>query len=232
MLRTVKTEKGEIIYEITRKSVKNINLRVKNDGSVRLSIPYFVAYNQADAFVAKNADFIFSALKKAEKNAGKDPYTTFYLGEKLKIAAVVSEKNGGELIGNCLLLYLPNAVNEENINRALKLWQRTKAEKVFKEALDKAYGRFSESGLKVPYPKLAIRSMTTRWGSCTTGKNKVTLSLQLIEKPFICIEYVACHELAHFLVQNHSEKFYQVLDTVLPQHKSLKKLLNDQNMFS
>ena len=235
MQRRVKTEKGEISYEISRKSVKNINLRVKRDGSVCLSIPYFVAYKQADEFVARNADFIFSALKKISRKAEKDPYTTFYLGEKLKIAAVPSNKRGGELIGGCLLLYLPEKGGgdggslqsaEDLQTAALMLWQKSQAERVFKEALDKAYERFAEKGLIIPYPRLVIRAMTTRWGSCTAAKKKVTLSLQLIEKPFACIEYVACHELAHFLVQNHSDRFYRVMDTVLPEHRSLKKVLN------
>ncbi|MCM1298618.1 MAG: M48 family metallopeptidase [[Eubacterium] siraeum] len=228
MVRTVKTEKGEISYELNRKSVKNMNLRVKKDGTVSLSIPYFVAYKQADDFVAKNADFIFSALEKVSAKTEKDPYTTFYLGERLKIAALTSSKKGGELIGGCLLLYLPKGYSQQELDNALRFWQKKQAAGVFKDALDNAYGRFAEKGLKIPYPDLTVRSMTSRWGSCTAARNKVTLNLQLIEKPFDCIEYVACHELAHFLVQNHSEKFYRVLDTVLPQHREIKRALNKQ----
>lgn len=226
--RTVKTEKGDITYQLTRKSVKNMNLRVKKDGCVYISIPYFVSYEQADHFVQKNADFIFSALEQLEKAEIKDPYTTYFLGERLKIAAIPSRsKKGGEILGSSLLLYLPNNFTEENIEAALRLWQNKQAERVFKDALDKAYSRFVAAGLKVPYPSLTVRSMTTRWGSCTMLKRKITLNLSLIEKPFDCIEYVACHELTHFLVQNHSSDFYKVMDKVMPNHKEIKKLLKN-----
>ncbi len=226
MKRTVKTEKGDISYELIRKSVKNMNLRVKKDGGVYISIPYFVSYEQADRFAQKNADFIFSALEKLEKAEKKDLYTTYFLGERLKIAAIPSHsKKGGKILGSSLLLYLPNDFTEENVEVALRLWQSTQAERVFKDALDKAYGRFAAAGLKVPYPSLTVRYMTTRWGSCTMSKRKITLNLSLIEKPFDCIEYVACHELIHFLVQNHSADFYKVMDKVMPNHLEIKKLL-------
>ena len=47
----------------------------------------------------------------------------------------------------------------------------------------------------------------------------------LIEKPMVCIEYVVAHELAHFVVQDHSERFYGVLDRVMPLHREARRLL-------
>lgn len=228
MQRTVKTGKGDICYEISRKSVKNINLRVRRDGSVYLSLPYFVAYRQADDFVVKNADFIFSALEEIKEKSEKDADSAFYLGKKIEIVPTPLCKKEGEINGSRLLLCLPADCGDEDLAKALRAWQKRQAEVIFSEALDRAYGRFCSKGLDVPNPKLVIRSMTTRWGSCTAGKGKVTLSLQLIEKPFACIEYVACHELAHFLVQNHSEIFYKVLDLVMPEHREMKILLNNK----
>lgn len=226
MQRIVKTEKGNICYEISRKSVKNINLRVRKDGTVCLSLPYFVDYKQADRFVEKNAEFIFSALREIGDNSERDSRSTFYLGEELQVVPTPLCKKEGEIREGKLLLCLPADCSDEELAEALKGWQKRQAEKVFREALDKAHGRFCGKGVDVPYPKLVIRSMTTRWGSCTAAKEKITLSLQLIEKPFICIEYVACHELAHFLVQSHSAIFYKVLDLVMPEHREMKRLLN------
>lgn len=77
----------------------------------------------------------------------------------------------------------------------------------------------------MPYPSLSVRMMTSRWGSCTVYKNKITLNIKLVEKPFICIEQVACHELAHFIVQNHSADFYAVLDKVMKEHREVNKML-------
>lgn len=61
VLRTVATGDGVISYELTRKRVKNLNLRVERDGSIRVSAPARVSLAHVDAFVAGRADFIRKA---------------------------------------------------------------------------------------------------------------------------------------------------------------------------
>ena len=58
MIRRIMTNSGVISYEIKRKKVKRLNLRVREDGSVYVSVPYYVAFEQADRFVEKNLPFI------------------------------------------------------------------------------------------------------------------------------------------------------------------------------
>lgn len=60
----------EIVYLLERKPVKNINLRIKPDGSVRVSANSRVSLSQIDDFVAGKADFILRALKRFEERAG------------------------------------------------------------------------------------------------------------------------------------------------------------------
>lgn len=107
---------------------------------------------------------------------------------------------------------------------AVPLWQ----ESIFTEVLDEVYAKLE------PYleekPKLVIREMKTRWGSCTPGKGKITLNKKLLYAPRICIEYVVTHELIHFLHPDHSKRFYRFFDTVMPRHKEYKKLLESQNI--
>lgn len=55
---------GDIQYILTRKSVKNINLRVRPDGSVAVSAHSRVALKHIDAFVAENAQRIIAAQEK------------------------------------------------------------------------------------------------------------------------------------------------------------------------
>jgi predicted metal-dependent hydrolase len=53
---------------------------------------------------------------------------------------------------------------------------------------------------------LSLRSMPTRWGSCTP-KGKIILNPELIKAPKGCIEYVIIHELCHLIDHDHSQKF-------------------------
>ena len=38
-------------------------------------------------------------------------------------------------------------------------------------------------------------------------------------------EYVVVHELAHLVEMNHSERFYKIIEGVLPDYKARKRLL-------
>lgn len=62
-----------IEYILTRKNVKNINLRIKSDGKVYVSANRFVPKSVIDDFVNSKREFILSAIesykKKGEKRA-------------------------------------------------------------------------------------------------------------------------------------------------------------------
>lgn len=62
----------EITYTLERKSVKNINLRVKQDGSVRVSAGPRVNTSQIDDFVKSKGQFIVRAQKRFETAARAD----------------------------------------------------------------------------------------------------------------------------------------------------------------
>lgn len=56
---------GGVRYEFKRKRVKNINLRVRADGSVAVSAPLGAPLAQVDAFVAGRARWIEAARVRA-----------------------------------------------------------------------------------------------------------------------------------------------------------------------
>lgn len=77
--RTVETDLGAITYTLERKSVRNINLRVRTDGSVYASANRRVAASRVDDFVRRRASFILSAQERfrclAERSSPADSMT-------------------------------------------------------------------------------------------------------------------------------------------------------------
>ena len=61
MKRTITYNGDKIEYELTVKAVKNINLRVKRDGSVQVSASRRTPVSQVDAFVIEQVPFITRA---------------------------------------------------------------------------------------------------------------------------------------------------------------------------
>ena len=67
--RTVCAGEKNIKYILERKQVKNINMRVRPDGSVRVSAGPWADESQIDDFVLSKAEFILKAMKRFENMA-------------------------------------------------------------------------------------------------------------------------------------------------------------------
>jgi predicted metal-dependent hydrolase len=80
--------------------------------------------------------------------------------------------------------------------------------------------------MKTPPIEVKIKWMKTRWGTCNPWKKVVTFNLALASKPNDCIEYVVVHELAHLFERKHNARYYKILDNYLPDHRMLRKKLN------
>jgi len=68
----------------------------------------------------------------------------------------------------------------------------------------------------VPLPSSVrwVDTMQSRWGSCTPADGTIRLSERLQTMPDYVVDYVLTHELAHLVVAEHSERFWQLLTTV------------------
>lgn len=96
---------------------------------------------------------------------------------------------------------------------------------VITKLCEKAYPYFREKGIS--FPQIKFRKMKSRWGSCHTKNGILTFNLNLIYAQIECIEYVVYHEFTHFLVPNHSAKFYQELAKVCPDWKEKRQKLKE-----
>jgi len=102
-------------------------------------------------------------------------------------------------------------------------WYDTKCREVFAEIISDTFPIFKKYG--VAMPRLTLRNMSSRWGSCQPKRGIITLNKKLIETPRNAIEYVVMHEFVHFLYPNHSSRFYEMLATLMPDWKARKKNL-------
>ena len=69
---------------------------------------------------------------------------------------------------------------------------------------------FSEKH-SLSYNRAGFRCQKTRWGSCS-GKNNISLNLNIAFLPEGLQDYILLHELVHTKVKNHSRKFWAELD--------------------
>ncbi|MDE1385731.1 DUF45 domain-containing protein, partial [Bacillus paralicheniformis] len=105
-------------------------------------------------------------------------------------------------------------------------WYREKAQMAFNESLEKMFPLVQKYGIEKP--EVDVRLMKARGGSAIIEKNTILLNTELIKAPKYCIDYVVLHELIHFKYNDHSDNFYQMLYSLIPDWEKRKAILDEE----
>ena len=220
-----------LTYELERKAVKRLNLRVRGDGTVHFSIPKRTTVAEAEAFLRDHEEWVLGALSRMEKRAEAHPTAETvgdslpYLGGKLEVVWQVGtparvEANMAE---GRLTVTLPSPADPELRAAAIETFEKAETSKLVTALVDRYYPLFAARG--VPYPKaIRVKVMKTRHGSCSSAKGYLNFSSKLCEYPIAFIEYVVVHELCHFLEANHSDRFWREVARVLPDWEARERI--------
>jgi len=74
------------------------------------------------------------------------------------------------------------------------------------------------------YNQVRLKYNATNWGSCSRKKN-INLSSRLLLVPDEVRHYVIVHELAHLQEMNHSKRYWQLVESALPDYKEYEQWL-------
>lgn len=225
----------EILWVLSRKKVRNVNMRVKPDGVVYISAPTRVPIKYIEDFIREKSDFIFSAFEKfsdlspapplpKEGETYKNGDTLRYFGTDYTLSIIISPIEDVKISGKLMLAAVKS---EERAGRVLKKFYSEETAKLFAELNRRTYETFRAKGYNVPFAEIQIRSMTSRWGSCHISKEKIVMNSRLALYPEICAAYVFIHEYAHFIVPNHSKDFYAVVGGLMPDYKICVNMLKN-----
>lgn len=69
--------------------------------------------------------------------------------------------------------------------------------------------------LRVPTPRVRVREMTRKWGSCSTA-GTITLAADLGNQDVGFQDFVIAHELLHLRVPNHGKLFKALMTAHIP----------------
>lgn len=84
--------------------------------------------------------------------------------------------------------------------------------------------------LGVARPELRVRKLRSQWGNCHYRQGYITLNTALASCPEPLMDYVALHELVHFLHHDHGTGFYARMDALMPDWKSRRAALNNYTL--
>ncbi len=198
---------------IKKRTTKNTYIRVKEDLTIYITTNYYVSDKKIVKLLDESISSITKMIEKMERKNEKKKYF-YYLGNKYDI---VYTNNNDVILGENKA-FIPK-------NMDIDKWYKKQASIIFKERLDYNYSIYNK---RIPYPSLTIRKMTSRWGVCNTKLKRVTLNLELIKKDPICLDYVIIHELTHFIYQDHSKNFWNLVEENFPSCKKVRKLMKEE----
>ena len=223
MMRKVTVNGETVEYELFTKSVKNINLRVERDGTVRVSAPKTVPKERVDEFVQKNIDFIRKVRAKYAAMPKRERGVVYFLGKRYEYAVREGTRDRVRMEEGQLILETTRPGDETYEQLILSVYEEEMCRRLFPEVVQRLLPLVEPYGVQMP--KVSPRRMSTRWGSCTMAKGSIRLNTELIHYPVACIEQVALHELCHFVHGDHSKDFYALLTRLMPDWRERKRLL-------
>ena len=210
----VPVDGGTVDVTVTRKRVKNLNLRVHGDGSVTLSVPWRTSRARAQEFLERRADWIarHRTRKRTAPPAPLAPDGTpgvVLWGEVVPAARALAQAGiaTGDLAPEALAAH------------TAELYRRACA-----RALPAVVERV-ERRMGVHAAGWQVRTMRSRWGSCTPARATVRINARLAAYPPACLEFVVAHELTHLMEPSHNARFHMLLDTYCPANREAAALL-------
>lgn len=221
-----------VTVEWERKQVKNMNLRVRRDGTVYASSSTRVSRERMETFIGERIDWIVGAVARQRTRCGADQTPlALVTGEMIPIYGdmcriVVGKGTASQCRCHNGELILALAHPEDAAARQRAFWRffHDEALRVLSARLAALYHLVAP--IPPQLPRVEVKWMKSRWGSCTPSKQLVVLNLKLMLVSPALVDYVILHELCHFRVANHSAAFYRELSRVCPRHAAAKKLLS------
>jgi len=201
----------DIVIE-KKRGQKNTYIRVKKDLKVTVTTGFFTTNRFIENLIRENYDRIGKMIDFQEKKV-KNNNGFFYLGKQYVV--IYSDQSGIQFIGD--KVYLSHDFDMDS-------WYKKQAKKLFMERLDYNYEHFTK---KIPYPKLRIRKMTTRWGVCNIKSHVITLNLELIKREVSYLDYVIIHEMSHLIHGDHSSAFWKLVEDNMPDYKKYREEMKE-----
>lgn len=196
----------EIVIE-KKRTTKNTYIRVKKDLKIHVTTSIFTPIWSIDKLIKTNYNKICDMIDFQEKKE-KNNNGFFYLGKKYVV--IYSDNKGIEFDNDKVYI---------NHDFDIDAWYKKQAQDLFKERLDYNYERFTK---QIPYPKLRIRKMTSRWGVCNIKTHIITLNLELIKRDTCYLDYVIIHEMSHLIYGDHSRSFWKLVEANMPEYKKYR----------
>lgn len=220
--------KTRIEFTLTLHEREKLRIEVHPDKTISVFAP--IGKNKAEilARIRRRAPWIikqqqyfdqFHPLPEQKRYLSGE--THLYLGRQYRLK-IQKGNNNVKLTGRFLRIFTKKPLDSTVSKQLLDEWYLLHAKKILERRLSLCFEKLKS--LNIPIPKVQLRKMKKRWGSCKkTGE--ILINIELIKAPVHCIDYVIMHELCHLKIHYHNDNYYKLLSRYMPDWKNRKERL-------
>ncbi len=234
---------AHVAYEFRRGQRRTIGFSIGPDG-LTVSAPRWTALHEVEAALLEKERWVITKLREARERQQRmasasidwrEGATLPFLGEPVILVLDPRQRHGrgGAVLDTAadalpgvprltLHIGLPHTATPEQLRDTTLAWLMRQARRVFTARLD----HFAPQ-LGVQWRKLSLSSAGTRWGSASAD-GSIRLNWRLIHFRESIIDYVVVHELAHLREMNHSPRFWQTVQQVMPDYAERRGALKEE----
>lgn len=214
---------------IRKRGRKSVSIFVRPDMTIEVIVPHAMAEKAIEHIVATKQNWINKKLKEfgssdfqRTENLYLEGELFLYMGRHLTL--IVSNGRGSVCISNDTLQVAvpPGLLGEDRafyIRQKLLDYYSAEAQRVLREKTSTMADAFGVTPVYV-----AVKEYKSRWGTCFSD-GRIFYNWKLILAPEDIMEYVVAHELCHLRVPNHSKRFWELVETEIPEWKTRRKWL-------
>lgn len=223
-------------FVLKRSNRKSIGLRISDEGLI-ITAPTWAAKVHINEALEKKANWITTKLHERSERLAQQAmsHTLWQEGGKLPYLGVPITLQLNPLLTEIvfsgdvstptptdrLCLHLDTTADSQRVQDLCHSWLQQQAKRDLTLRLQLFLSKCSYGER---FKKLRLANPAKRWGSCSSN-GTIMLNWRLIHFPPAIIDYVVAHEVAHLKEMNHSQRFWQEVERLLPDFYTARQQL-------
>jgi len=212
----------DITFTLARSGRKTMSIYVEPDGSVLVRAPKKVKEEQINAIVDLKRYWIYKSMAEFQEL------------NKTKVTRQIISGEGFLFMGKSYRLKIngnnspPLALDqgyfildENKMDKARQCFIEFYREQG-KEHISQRVEYFQKK-LGIEPNGVRVMDLKTRWAS--RGNKRLNFHWKIMLAPMSVIDYVVVHELAHYIKEDHSPAFWEIVESVMPNYREKKEWL-------
>ena len=214
-------------YRLVRARRRSIGMEVHFDG-LTVRAPRWVSLREIEATLVERSAWILRSLaewrarrRDVMPREWKSGAPIVFRGAALALAIYPARQTviAADLFH--VTVRHPQAHDERQIAASVVEWMREQAWTLVAARVAHYMARVSARAHSV-----RLSNARSEWGSCNAN-GEIRLNWRLVQLPPPLAEYVVAHEVAHIVELNHSRRFWDVVESLLPGHAALRRELDE-----